>query len=71
MYNDGMNISFRPTRRDLLSAAAGGFGAIALRGILAEKPARRVHQPKHQSRDPLAADKPHFAPAPSPSSSST
>jgi hypothetical protein len=50
-----------PTRRDLLSAAAGGFGAIALRGILAEE-ARQEPSRDRASVDPLAARDPHFTP---------
>ena len=50
-----------PTRRDLLSAAAGGFGAIALRGILAEESRRETSREKTPA-DPLAARAPHFAP---------
>ncbi len=47
-----------PTRRELLTAAAGGFGAIALSGILAEE----APPPKALAADPLAARKPHFIP---------
>ncbi|MCE9526125.1 MAG: DUF1501 domain-containing protein [Planctomycetales bacterium] len=54
-----MKIPYQPTRRELLSAAAGGFGAIALRGILAEEAAS--NKPA-QPADPLAARLPHFAP---------
>lgn len=54
-----MPTSFQPTRRQLLSAAAGGFGAIALRGILAEEAATNKSA---QPADPLAARQPHFAP---------
>ncbi len=53
-----MHIPFQPTRRDLLSAAAGGFGSIALRGILAEE----AGTTKSIAGDPLSAKKPHFAP---------
>src|SRR3954451_7656799 len=40
------------TRRELLCRAAGGFGAIALSGLLAEASARET--------DPLAPRPPHF-----------
>ena len=53
-----MHIPYQPTRRDLLSAAAGGFGAIALRGILAEEAAST----KVPASDPLSAKQPHFVP---------
>ncbi len=49
---------FTPTRRELLSAAAGGFGAIALRGILAEE----APPAKAPAADPLAARQSHFVP---------
>lgn len=42
-----------PTRRELLGRAAGGFGAIALAGMLAE-------QTPGQTADPLAPRPPHF-----------
>lgn len=54
-----MNTPFLPSRRDLLSAAAGGFGAIALRGILAEEARAETTS---NSADPLSAKTPHFAP---------
>jgi len=58
-----MSNSVRPTRRDLLSAAAGGFGAIALRGILAEEVgSKNTSAAKVATSDPLAAHQPHFAP---------
>jgi len=43
-----------PTRRELLARAAGGFGAIALRGLLAEAAASRP------TTDPLAPKATHF-----------
>jgi hypothetical protein len=46
-----------PTRRELLSRAAGGFGAIALAGLLAE--VQGAEGP--QAADPLAPKRPHFA----------
>src|SRR5438067_1137373 len=59
-----MTLPFFPSRRELLSAAAGGFGAIALRGILAEE--SRQESPAasktESSSDPLAAKRPHVAP---------
>jgi hypothetical protein len=58
-----MNIPLRPSRRDLLAAAAGGFGAIALRGILADEAGSKSSStPKPGSNDPLAAKSPHFVP---------
>src|SRR3954468_23559713 len=53
-----------PTRRQLLTAAAGGFGAIALRGILAEESRTEssAASKTDSSSDPLAAKRPHFAP---------
>ncbi len=47
-----MNSQF-PTRRELLTRAAGGFGAIALAGMLAE-------QTTAQTADPLAPRPAHF-----------
>ena len=47
-----MHLPFdRPTRRELLCRAAGGFGAIALGALLAEE--------ARAAADPLAARKPH------------
>jgi hypothetical protein len=58
-----MSFPFQPTRRELLSAAAGGFGAIALRGILAEEVgSKNTSAAKVATSDPLAARQPHFAP---------
>ncbi len=42
------------SRRELLQRAAGGFGSLALAGILAE-------QAQAEARDPLAPRPPHFA----------
>ena len=48
-----------PTRREVLQRAVGGFGAIALSGMLAdESPANEGNS----SADPLAPKKPHHVP---------
>ncbi len=58
-----MHIPLASTRRELLSAAAGGFGAIALRGILADEARCETAPPsKAAAADPLAAKNPHFKP---------
>ena len=55
-----MNIMTHFSRRQMLQRAAGGFGAIALRAMLAEeKPAASSDA---ASGDPLAPKPPHFAP---------
>src|SRR5690349_8675637 len=48
-----------PSRRELLRRAGGGFGAIALAGMLSELEAS-AGQPA--AADPLAPRLPHFAP---------
>ena len=48
-----------PTRRDVLQRAVGGFGAIALQGLLADE--TRADDAK-SSADPLAPKKPHRQP---------
>ncbi|MCA9267788.1 MAG: DUF1501 domain-containing protein [Planctomycetales bacterium] len=48
-----------PTRREMLKAAAGGFGAVALHAMLADE-ARAGERPA--SADPLAPKQPHHAP---------
>ncbi len=48
-----------PTRREVLTQAAGGFGAIALSAILADDEQASGAQ---AAVDPLAAKQPHFAP---------
>jgi hypothetical protein len=53
-----MQCATRPTRREVLAKAAGGFGAIALAGILSELEASEAPR----ALDPLAPRPPHFAP---------
>ncbi|MFP6614239.1 MAG: DUF1501 domain-containing protein, partial [Pirellulales bacterium] len=48
-----------PTRREVLQRAAGGFGAIALRGLLADETRGDDIKP---SADPLAPKEPHHQP---------
>ncbi len=48
-----------PTRRDVLTRAAGGFGALALYSMLADE---RPAIGSESSADPLAPKQPHFAP---------
>ncbi len=52
-------MSYTPTRREVLTRAAGGFGAIALNAMLADEMPASGAEP---TVDPLAAKKPHFAP---------
>lgn len=49
-----------PNRRELLQRAAGGFGAIALQGLLAETAKAEI--PTSHSAGPLAPKKPHIEP---------
>src|SRR4051812_26782513 len=48
------------SRRELLQRAAGGFGALALSGVLAEVAAAEAN-PSSAASDPLAPRPPHFA----------
>jgi hypothetical protein len=48
-----------PTRRELLRLAGGGFGAVALAGMLAEV---QASESPPAAVDPLAPRQPHFAP---------
>src|SRR5947208_2731209 len=50
----------QPTRRALLRRAAGGFGSLALAGMLAEAEAATAGP--RPSLDPLAPKPPHFRP---------
>ncbi len=57
--------TFRPaTRRELLTRAGGGFGALALASLLAEEglPASRPAAADGPTGDPSAARAPHFPP---------
>lgn len=48
------------SRRELLHRASGGFGAIALAGLLAEVQAAELKPQKSAPRDPLAPQPPHY-----------
>ena len=69
--NQAMVISqIRPTRRDVLRMAAGGFGSIALNVMLSEL-SRADARPAIPSGDPLRLGRPTSLRGPSASSSST
>ena len=55
-----MNGSLPYSRREMLSQTAGGFGAIALAGMLAKE--ETAIAANNHSINPLAPQKPHFAP---------
>jgi hypothetical protein len=60
--NHNRNLA-RPTRRDMLLRSAGGLGALALRGMLADTAlAATANSPDAAQADPLAPRKPHFTP---------
>lgn len=54
-----MNTKTYPTRREVLQRAAGGFGAIALQGMLADEARAATNK---SSADPLSPKQPHHAP---------
>ena len=54
-----MNVTQYTSRREVLKRAAGGFGAIALHGMLADEARADSLNP---SADPLSPKKPHHAP---------
>jgi Protein of unknown function (DUF1501) len=55
-----MNMIHHPTRREMLKRAAGGFGAIALKGILAES--AKADGLSENMENSLAPKTPHFEP---------
>ncbi len=59
----GMHIPIASSRRDFLFRAGGGLGSIALNWMLAaEAKTAGINPVAHQSKNPLAASKPHFEP---------
>ena len=61
------NFSPRPTRREMLRGAVGGFGALALHAMLAEEQTAAAANAS-AGVDPLAPKPTHFPPGPSASS---
>ena len=59
-FIDSMVPSHRPTRRELLRRSVGGFGALALAGLLAESETRAGGASATDSADPLAPRQGHF-----------